>query len=347
MFIIIQIDFDGGIKIIEMLKRTNVLALVGSGKNPKYSSDKLIIWDDHRSKIFSELRFFSEILNVKIKLDRIIVATLDNKLYVLNMSTLEIINIFQTYDNKKGLFAISSDDKILVIAFPYRHSGYIKVKNYNSSSNVPAINAHDGNISFIAINHEGTLLATSSEKGTLIRIFSTYNGELIQELRRGAKIADIYSISFDFNNRFIACASSTKTIHIFSIYSSIKYLKEKGIITNKSININRSREIDINNNIIEQPKNQKGFLGSIISVLKIGISYFESEWSFAQFRIQNHEKEMIVCFGPNINTIIVLTKNGIIYQAAFEPSLGGECKKIYGENLRQKEKKEILEENKF
>ena len=204
-----------------MLKRTNLLALVGTGKNPKYSSDKLIIWDDHRNKICSELSFFSDILNVKIKLDRIIVATKENQLFVLNMPTLDILNIFQTYENKKGLFAISSDDKKFVIAFPYKYIGYIKIKNYDSPLNVPTINAHDGNISFIAINYEGTLLATSSEKGTLIRIFCTNNGELIQELRRGAKIAEIYYISFDFNNKFIACSSNSRTIHIFSIYSSI------------------------------------------------------------------------------------------------------------------------------
>ena len=47
-----------------------------SYKNQKFSSDKLIIWDAHRSKIFSELRFFSEILKVKIKIDRIIVTTI-------------------------------------------------------------------------------------------------------------------------------------------------------------------------------------------------------------------------------------------------------------------------------
>ena len=327
-----------------MLKRTNVLALVGSGKNSKFTSDKLIIWDDHRSKIFSELRFFSEILNVKIKVEKIIVATRDNKLYVLNMSNLEIVNIFQTYENKKGLFAVSSDDKALVIAFPYRHSGYIKLKNYNSPLNVPAINAHDGNISFIAINHEGSLIASSSEKGTLIRIFSTFNGELIQELRRGAKIADIYHITFDLNNNFIACTSSSRTVHIFSIYASIKYLKEKGFISNKNINRNRSSDIDININMnknkIEIPKNQKGFLGSIISVLKIGISYFESEWSFAQYRIPHSEQEMIVSFGLNTHSIIVLTKSGKLYQASFEPNLGGECQKICEkEIIKKKENK--------
>ena len=80
---------------------------------------------------------------------------------------------------------------------------------------------------------------------------------------------------------------------------------------------------------------------------KKSISDINDKSDLIPFLITNPEKEMIVSFGPNINTIIVLTKSGIIYQAAFEPSLGGECKQIYDRNLMQKDKNEKLEENKF
>ena len=59
----LYIDLGGGIGIVEMLKKTNILALVGGGRLPKYSKNKITIWDDHQGKIISQIRFNSESSN--------------------------------------------------------------------------------------------------------------------------------------------------------------------------------------------------------------------------------------------------------------------------------------------
>ena len=90
---------NGGIGIIEMLKRTNLLALVGGGINPKFPTNQLIIWDDHQGKIISKLRINENIMSVRLRNDKIIIIT-RNKFYAFDMKTLITIGIINTFDKK-------------------------------------------------------------------------------------------------------------------------------------------------------------------------------------------------------------------------------------------------------
>lgn len=215
---------EGGIGIVEMLGRCNILALVGGGKAPKYSPNKVIIWDDHQSKVVSELRFTSYVRNVKLKKDRLIVVC-DQKIYLFNLLNFQNIDTIDTYENAKGLIAVSSDPKHTVIAYPDKNQGIVRVKFYDKEYS-QVISAHESSIASMSINFDGTLLATASDKGTLIRIFNAQTGSLLQEVRRGTEKATIYCIAFNNASNLIACSSDRGTIHLFSLAGALKKLKD-------------------------------------------------------------------------------------------------------------------------
>ena len=54
------------------------------------------------------------------------------------------------------------------------------------NNTVNSIQAHKGGISAISLNEDSSIVATSSEKGTLIRIWNTKDGAKLREVWRGA-----------------------------------------------------------------------------------------------------------------------------------------------------------------
>ena len=309
---------NGGIGIIEMFQRTNLLALVGGGKNPKFQINQLIIWDDHQGKIISKLRFNENLMSVRLRNNKIIVLT-RNKFYAFNMKTLVTIAIIKTYDNPLGIIATSNGDinNKLIVAFPYESQGHVFLGEISQKcEKLSVVQAHDSKIACISINKDGTLLATASDKGTLIRIFTTNDGQKFSEFRRGTKTVEMNCIAFDPNNKFIGCSSNVGTIHIFSIAAITKALDEKN---------NKAK-----NEIEDEPKNSKSFLGKIGGLLNIKNAYLESERSFAKFKVQ--EENSILGFGSE-NTFVVITMNGKYYKAAYNPKRGGDCCKIEEKNI--------------
>ncbi len=88
------------------------------------------------------------------------------------------------------------------------------------SSSPATINAHQGDLACIAINQTGSLVATASDKGTLIRVWDTVKKTLLNELRRGSDPATLYCINFSLDSDFLCCSSDKGTIHIFALKDS-------------------------------------------------------------------------------------------------------------------------------
>lgn len=282
-------DFSGGIGMVEMLFRCNILALVGGGQDPAFLKNKVILWDDNQSAPIGELTFKSDVRAVKMRRDKIVVV-LEKYVYVYNFDRLERVNKYETSPNPKGIVAMSPIDQC-VLAFPHTTKGVVRVELLDANK-FHLINAHEGNINCIALNMDGTRLATASEKGTLIRIFDTATGKKLQEVRRGADKADIFSINFSHDSNFLCASSDKGTIHVFAL---------KGQGDDKSSNGSQNR------------KSKLSLLGG----------YFSSEWSFAWAR--GPECPSICCFSSDNKSLVAFTAEGTCLKLNFDPHKGGEC----------------------
>lgn len=253
---------DGGIGIAQMLHRTNYLALVGGGRNPKFPQNKLIIWDDLKGKPALSLEFLSPLLNVLLSRTRIVVV-LNNKVHIYAFSSPPArITSYDTADNPHGVAALSNN----ILAFPSRTSGQIQIVNLAGSAAdgieqrnlVSIVRAHQAPIRALALNESGSIVASASEMGTIIRLHSTSNTVLLHEFRRGLDRAIVFSMAFSPSSSKLAIMSDKNTLHVFDLMP------------------------------LSSPMTNSTNRRHVLRKLPLMPKYFSSEWSFVSARVNGH-----------------------------------------------------------
>ncbi|OJJ48330.1 hypothetical protein ASPZODRAFT_14472 [Penicilliopsis zonata CBS 506.65] len=205
-------DFNAGIGVVEMLGQSNYLAIVGGGKQPKFPQNKLVIWDDAKQKAVITLEFRTSVLGVRLSKSRIVV-TLLNSIHIFAFTNPpQKLSVFETSDNPLGLACLGQK----LLAFPGRSPGQVQLVELETG-NVSIIPAHSTPLRAMTLSPDGEVLATASEAGTLVRVYSTSNCAKIAELRRGVDHAVIFSLAISPSNALLAVTSDKSTLHIFDL----------------------------------------------------------------------------------------------------------------------------------
>jgi len=260
---------DGGIAHIEMLYRTNLLAITGHSNSPQFPPNKVLMYDDHLQRTVGDLSFRQKVLTTKLRRDRIVVVLRD-RTYIYNFADMTLLDKVYTGENPHGLVAISIDNggvggstvagvetraqdvlgsgrsnsqqrnNGMVLAVPSTQKGQVRVELYGLRRQT-FIDAHDSQLGALALSVDGSLLATASERGTVIRLFDTRGVTIgggsghgssrqdatsvsssvpLREFRRGVERATITCLTFSLDSTWLGCASDHGTVHIFQTHGS-------------------------------------------------------------------------------------------------------------------------------
>jgi len=143
------------------------------------------------------------------------VVVMETKIHIYDISTMKILHTIDTFPNPKGLCAFSPCHKKSYLAYPSSPgTGDVYLFDTLSLQTVSSVTAHKTSIAVMTISHDGLLLATASEKGTVIRVHALPNMTKSESFRRGTYPAGISSLCFSQGERYLAAASDTGTVRI-------------------------------------------------------------------------------------------------------------------------------------
>jgi len=211
----------GACQLASMLFSTSLFALVGNGDSPENSTRRLRLYNASSKSQICELNFKDSVLNVKMSKQRM-VAVLPDKIHIFDMSGLTLLHCLDTPENNDGICDFCFYKGAHLLAFPTSTAqGKAMIFDALNLQVRSGLNAHESPIRCLKFNPSGTLIATASTQGTIVRVLRVSTGERLFEFRRGTSSAIITSISFSKKDPILAVSSSNNTVHLFS-YENLK-----------------------------------------------------------------------------------------------------------------------------
>lgn len=204
---------EGCYEVAGMLFRTNVFALV-SRADPK----KVKLWDDQKRHFIGEVRARQAVKNICLGREILAVVT-EYSIYIYQSEQMRPFNIIHTGANPRGLCIIAAgrEREQWIVGCPAVAAGAVRIQTSEGERKSHVFQAHQSALAALSFNDQGTWIATASETGTVIRVFSTLDGQILHELRRGTHSYAISCIALRADGLFLAVASSSPTVHIFKL----------------------------------------------------------------------------------------------------------------------------------
>ncbi|CAJ0631102.1 2243_t:CDS:2 [Entrophospora sp. SA101] len=314
----------------------------------------------NRQSTICELTFNTSILAVKLNRRRLIVV-LEQTIFVYDISNMKLLHTIETSPNPNAICALSSSSNDnCYIAYPSpapppsslfsshgsqqpSPSGDVLIFDAVQQQVVNIVQAHKSPVSCVSINSEATLLATASDKGTVIRVFSIPNAQKLHQFRRGSYPARIHSISFNIVSTLLCVSSDTDTVHIFKLTGNngnpvANANSSNGVANGAAVTTGARHSEAMKLLLMERKRLLHGTIrrsslhlgrtvaGSVGNYLPDALTeMWEPARDFAYLKLPSSGVQSVVALSTNAPQVMVVTSDGFFYQYNIDLENGGEC----------------------
>ncbi|RMZ90295.1 hypothetical protein DV736_g2483, partial [Chaetothyriales sp. CBS 134916] len=234
----------GNVALLEMLFSTSLVALVLSPR-------RLQIKNTKRGSVICELTFPTSILAVRLNRKRLVVV-LEDQIYLYDIQTMKLLYTIETSPNPVPICALSPSSDNCYLAYPLPQksattafaqpahappnsthiaptTGEVLIFDAVKLEAINVVEAHRSPLSCVAFNSGGTIMATASDKGTIIRVFSVPDAHKLYQFRRGSMPSRIFSLAFNITSTLLCVSSATETNVSSSLATTVGGYLPKGV----------------------------------------------------------------------------------------------------------------------
>jgi autophagy-related protein 18 len=330
----------------------------------------LRLYNAQTSRVLCELSFVTPVLSVLMNRRRLLVV-LETRIHVYELPHVKLLHTIETALNPRALCVLASGGSCRV-AYPQHGSdddgsdmGGLKASSPPMSSaaassaasaaaasaavsagtvvlfdalalqSVTLIRAHKGAIASLAINDSGSLLATASVRGTVIRVFALPAGTVSFALRRGTYAANIRCMAFAHDAPFLCAASQTGTVHVFRLGSpsdADQYLGNGIEVERASVDDQRGRRspelLGAARSITGESPPAPPLISSYLSDMwQAASSALEPARHFAAIKLAPGIVPIACAFAPLGSrgaAVFVMSSDGLFFEFALDVTRGGD-----------------------
>ena len=299
----------GDLDIVMTYYRSNLVFFIANENNPNFSRNELIVYDDLSESKISHFRVKSEKIIDFFVSKNLIFITLVKKIIILEILTMQIVNIIENINNTNKLVSYNIYDIIAFTKPDVKYQVFVKIfsnKKYkiNSIFN-KCVNSSFELFQFIELSESGQYIALVSMLGNKIHIYYTQTSVLKECIFLGCEIFSIEKLSFSRQKeKYILVNENGSKFVVFKL--------ENGEYSSTECVCNKYKDEDIINGNIEEEKEEFGLFDYFFPVKK---KNFKEPHAYSNIP----EKTMLIDFSYNNNkSIFYITKKGLYSQFFFE-----------------------------
>ncbi|KZT51183.1 WD40 repeat-like protein [Calocera cornea HHB12733] len=331
---------DGATGIVEMLFCTSLVALVGAADQPSSSPRQLKIVNTKRQSTICELLFPTTILSVKLN-RKVLAVVLEAEIYLYDISNMKLLHVIETSPNPHAICALSPSSSACFLAYPspipspsststsppssapQAQNGDVIVFSPLTLSITNVVHAHKSPISCLALSSNGQLLATASEKGTIIRVFSLPGAHKVAQFRRGTREARIHSMNFNNVATLLAVSSASETVHVFRLDDRRAHASGGGAPPGEKQAVSLTgmlsrRSLKLAGGLVGQ-------VGSMLPIPSQVSEMWEPARDFASLKLPGGAGRCVVALSGTMPQVMVISSDGYFYAYNIDLENGGEC----------------------